>query len=107
MSNSTTTSASTISTITGAASESGRGQGQGGRGRGRGGRGNGGRSTSAAPSRSNFKGATDEMQGNVFECYSEQRDRRQFAKTMEILEIYSKKKFQHFQDLAPHLKGEV
>lgn len=41
------------------------------------------------------------MQGNVFECYDEQRNRHQFAKTMEHLEIYSKKKFQHFQDLTP------
>jgi hypothetical protein len=41
------------------------------------------------------------MQGNMFECYNEQRDRRQLEKTMEPLELYSKKKFQHFQDLAP------
>ena len=104
MSNSTTTSGSTISTITGAASKAGRGQACGGRARtqGRGGRGTGGRSGATSVStRNNFKGATEEMQGNVFECHNEQRDRRQFAKSMEHLEIYSKKKFQHFQDLAP------
>ena len=104
MSSSTTTSGSTISTITGAASKAGRGQSRGarGRGQGRGGRGNSGRSNAAgATTRSNFKEATEEMQGNVFECYDEQRDRRQFAKSLENLEIYSKKKFQHFQDLAP------
>ena len=104
MSNSTTTSGSTISTITGAASEAGRGQARGGRARtqGRGGRGTGGRfGATSVSTRNNFKGTTEEMQGNVFECHNEQRDRRQFAKSMEHLEIYSKKKFQHFQDLAP------
>ena len=41
------------------------------------------------------------MQGHVFECYEEQNDRRQFAKTVEMLEIYAKKKFQFFQDVKP------
>lgn len=48
-----------------------------------------------------FKGATNEMQGKVFECHDEQNDRRQFAKTMKHLQIYAKKKFQHYQDMAP------
>ena len=103
MSSATTTS-STISTITGApATETGgrgRNRTRGSRGRGRGASGGSRTTATSRPARSNFKGATDEMQGNGFECYNEQHDRRQFAKTMEFLEIYAKKKYQHFQDLS-------
>ena len=46
-----------------------RGRGRGRRG-GRGGRGPG-------PARTNFRGTTDDMNGQVFECYEEKSDRRQ------------------------------
>jgi hypothetical protein len=107
MSSNTTTSGSTISTITGAtASEAGgRGGGRQGRSGGRGGRGRGGRSVGRSATtrttRAVFKGATEEMQGNVFECYDEQADRRQYVKTMESLEIYAKKNFKFYEDVKP------
>ena len=42
------------------------------------------------------------MQGNVFECYDKQVDRRQYVKTMELLEIYAKKNFNKFyEDVKP------
>jgi hypothetical protein len=50
--------------------------------------------------KSDFKGVTDDMSGNVFECYEEQNDRRQYAKTLEALESYVKKKLQYSEDLA-------
>ena len=107
MSSNTTTSGSTISIITGAtASEAGGRtggrQGRGDRGgRGRGGARSGGRSTTSRTTRAVFKGATEEMQGNVFECYDEQVDRRQYVKTMEALEIYTKKNLKFYEDVKP------
>jgi hypothetical protein len=41
------------------------------------------------------------MNGNVFECYEEQSDRRQYAKTVEALEGYVKKTLKYSEDLAP------
>ena len=41
------------------------------------------------------------MQGNVFECYDKQVDRRQYVKTMEALEIYAKKNFKFYEDVKP------
>ena len=40
------------------------------------------------------------MNGNVFECYEEQSDRRQYAKTLEALEAYAKKSLKYSEDLA-------
>jgi hypothetical protein len=42
---------------------------------------------------SSFKGTTPEMNGNVFECYDEQTDCRQYMKTIEALK--------YAEDLAP------
>ena len=53
-----------------------RGRGRGRRG-GRGGRGPG-------PARTNFCGTTDDMNGQVFECYEEKSDRRQLLEFFEI-----------------------
>ncbi len=41
------------------------------------------------------------MNGNVFECYEEQGDRRQYAKTLEALDGYVKKSCKFPQDMAP------
>jgi hypothetical protein len=41
------------------------------------------------------------MGGNVFECYEEQTDRRQYAKTVEALEGHVKKSMKYPEDLAP------
>ena len=69
-----------------------RGRGRGRRG-GRGGRGPG-------PARTNFRGTTDDMNGQVFECYEEQSDRRQYSRTLEALEGYVKKSLKYSEDLA-------
>ena len=82
-------------------------------GRGRGGRRGarfGGRSgtTNQRGSRASiFKGSTPEMTGNVFECYEEQSDRRQYAYTLEALEGYVKKTCKFPQDIAPLFAVEM
>ena len=40
------------------------------------------------------------MNGHVFECYNEQSDRRQYAKTLEALEAHVKKVLKFPEDLA-------
>jgi hypothetical protein len=76
------------------------GRGRGGRHRNRQGRGP--RTVQGAPkmNRSGFKGSTTEMNGNVFECYDEQYDRRQYTKTVEALESYVKKNLTFSEDLS-------
>jgi len=41
------------------------------------------------------------MHGNVFECYSERNDRKQFTKTLEALQEYVKKTVRSPDDMAP------
>jgi Zinc knuckle len=41
------------------------------------------------------------MNGNVFECYEEQDDRRQFSRTLEALEAHVKKTMKFNEDVAP------
>ena len=41
------------------------------------------------------------MNGNVFECFEEQGDRRQYAKTVEALQGYMQKLMKYSEDLAP------
>ena len=41
------------------------------------------------------------MNGNVFECYEEQDDHLQYAKTLEALDAYAKVKLTFPVDLAP------
>jgi len=48
-----------------------------------------------------FKGSTAKMNGNVFKCYEEQTNRRQYAKTLEALEAHAKKTLKFVEDLAP------
>ncbi len=46
------------------------------------------------------------MNGNVFECYDEQTDRRRFlSKAVEALEGYAKKSLKYAEDLASSLFG--
>ena len=47
------------------------------------------------------------MNGNVFECYDEQTDRRQYAKTVEALEGYAKKTLKYAEDLATLFATEM
>ena len=63
----------------------------------------GGRARTQATSnnRGIFKGSTEGMNGNVFECYEEQSDRRQYAKTLEVLDGYVRKTLKYSEDLAP------
>ena len=81
--------------------------GRGGRGgraycRGAAGRGDhtyGGRGRTGT-NRTVFKGDTDDMNGNVFQCFLERRDRRQYEKTVEALEGYVKKTLKYHEDIA-------
>ena len=57
--------------------------------------------TNRQPRVSNFKGSTSEMNGNVFECFEEQGDRHQYAKTVEALQGYMQKSMKYSEDLAP------
>ena len=57
--------------------------------------------TTTTTSRPTFKGDTEDMNGNVFQCYEEQANRRQYAKTFEALNAYVKKKLIYSADLAP------
>ena len=41
------------------------------------------------------------MNGHVFQCYEEQDDRRQFAKTFEMLKSHVKKSLKFSEDLSP------
>ena len=87
----------TGATSAGRSTHGGRG-GRGGRNNPRG-NGQGGRGLQR-PARTNFKGDTEGMNGNVFECFEEQADRRQFAKTREALEAYAKKNLKFAEDMA-------
>jgi hypothetical protein len=40
------------------------------------------------------------MNANVFECYEEQSDRRQYSKTLEALESYVKKSLKYSEDMS-------
>ena len=78
-------------------------------GRGRGGRGGNrlhgapGRGQTQTPNRNTraFKGDTAEMNGHVFQCSEEQKDRMQFKNTRDALQSYTKKTLKHAEDLAP------
>ena len=61
-----------------------------------------GRSITGISRVSTFKGATEEMNGSVFECQDEQQlDRRQYAKTLKESQGYVKKKLKFYQDITP------
>jgi hypothetical protein len=47
------------------------------------------------------------MGGNVFECYEEQDDRRQYTKTVEVLDAYAKKTLSYAADLAPLFSAKM
>ncbi|KAI2501022.1 hypothetical protein MHU86_13434 [Fragilaria crotonensis] len=57
---------------------------------------------SSSNNRSVFTGSnTDDMNGHVFQCFEEQSDRRQYAKTIEALDGYVKKNLTYSADMAP------
>jgi hypothetical protein len=57
--------------------------------------------TTRPPTRnSNFKGATDGMNGHTFGCYDEQGDKRQFVKTLEALAQHARKTYKFSEDFA-------
>ena len=103
-------SASTISGVTesttGRTSGAGTRGSRGGRSRGQGQRGQG-RGGPLRITRTNFKGDTEGMNGNVFECYEEQNDRRQFMRTREALDGYVKKTLKFVEDLSPLFAEEM
>ena len=47
------------------------------------------------------------MNGNVFECFEEQTDRRQYTKTLEALEAYTRKTLKFAEDLAQLFAEEM
>lgn len=47
------------------------------------------------------------MNGHVFECYEEQADRRQYAKTLEALEGHVKKTMKYAEDLSTFFGDEM
>jgi fructose-1,6-bisphosphatase len=47
-----------------------------------------------------FKGNTDGMKGDVFQCHGENTDKQQFLKTVGILGEYANKCFLYPQDVA-------
>jgi hypothetical protein len=78
-----------------------RGRGRGGRGRGRGYRGrNNNRNSATRSTGTVFKGNTDGMKNNVFQCHGENTDKQQFLKTVGVLEEHINKTFTYPQDLA-------
>ena len=60
-----------------------------------------GQQAATSRSRAAFRGNTEEMNGNVFECFEEQSDRRQFSKTIECLDAYARKTLSYTADLTP------
>ncbi|KAI2513612.1 hypothetical protein MHU86_752 [Fragilaria crotonensis] len=56
---------------------------------------------SSSNNRSVFTGNTDDMNGHVFQCFEEQSDRRQYAKTIKALDGYVKKNLTYSADMAP------
>jgi hypothetical protein len=76
--------------------------GRGGRGRwqtNRGGRGNRS-STTARGVGAVFKGNSEGMNGNVFQCHGESTGKQQFLKTVDVLGEHITKTFTHPQDVA-------
>lgn len=93
-----------VSSATGRGSQGGRGRG-GGRNGGHGQQ--GGRGGTHRPPRIIFKGDTEGMNGNVFQCFEEQTDCRQFAKTWEALGAYVAKSIKQNDDLAPLFEEDM
>ena len=48
-----------------------------------------------------FRVNTKAMGGNVFACHEEQDDRRQYTKTIEVLDAYAKKTLPYADNMAP------
>ncbi|KAI2491005.1 hypothetical protein MHU86_23573 [Fragilaria crotonensis] len=98
----------TGTSTTPATPRTGQGAGRGGRNRtgASSGRGQQGR-TSHRPTRTNFKGDTEGMNANVFECFEEQTDRRQFTKTLEAPEAYVKKSLKFAEDMTALFADEM
>ena len=85
------------------------GGGRGGRGRGRGGRSGRGHSQAGRGRGGSltkttgpvFKGNSDGLKGNVFQCHGEQNsDKQYFLKTVGVLDEYINKTFVYPQDVA-------
>ena len=56
---------------------------------------------------SSFKGNTDGMKGNVFQCHGETTDKQQFIKTVGVLEEHINKTFTNPETIAPMCKTFV
>ena len=60
-----------------------------------------GQQAATSRSRTTFRGNTEEMNGNLFECFEEQNDWQQFSKTIECLDTYARKTLSYTADLTP------
>ena len=77
----------------------------GGQGRGNGGRGGRGGARNRNRERGNtFKGLTEEMDGHVFQTYTETDKRVQFNKTVDMLGLYINNHLYLAEDMAPLYK---
>jgi len=54
---------------------------------------------------SSFKGAYEDMNGHVFQCYNETTNRRQFSRTLQELGRYASVKLKYSQDMRVLLKS--
>ena len=107
MSSDTVSTPTGTNTSTNTSATSYGGRGGGGRGGRNGGRGNRTKGHNGIQKNNvgnkngqTFKGNTDGMKANVFQCYGETTDRQQFTKTLGVLNEYINKSFTYPQDVA-------
>ena len=55
----------------------------------------------------NFRGAAKDMNGHVFQCHHEQKNRRQYAKTFEALQVYCQSNLKGWDDMASLFKDPM
>ena len=66
-----------------------------------------GQTSSAAPRVSNFKGNTSEMNGHVFELFSECKSEKQYQQTVDVLSEYARKHMVYSDDILHLIKKLV
>src|SRR5688500_3678558 len=57
-------------------------------------------SSSLQRKKSNFRGNTEGMNGNIFQCHLEKTDKKQFLKILGVLEELINKTFEYPEDVA-------
>ena len=59
------------------------------------------RNSALRPARTVFKGNTDGMKNNVYQCHWENTDKQQFTRAAGVLEQHINKTFPYTKDVAP------